>query len=94
MSSIEKWRGVLGVKLDATLDEIRSAYLTKVRLNPPDLAPDRFREIHEAYEVLRDPLKQANALLECCMEQPNLLAVIDEAAKVLPRSHPRRCLPS
>lgn len=55
---------VLGVPRDASQDDIRGAYRRLARKNHPDVskdegAEDRFKEIAEAYEVLRDPEKRA-----------------------------------
>lgn len=46
---------VLGVSLEADADEIRAAYLKKVKEYPPDRAPEDFERIRDAYETLRDP---------------------------------------
>src|SRR3954454_630302 len=50
---------VLGVPADADTEDIRRAYRRLARENHPDLnkdpaAEDRFKEISESYEVLRD----------------------------------------
>lgn len=44
--------------LDPTADEaaIRKRYLELVRQFPPDRDPERFAEIRNAYDQLRDPL--------------------------------------
>ncbi|HEB96618.1 MAG TPA: J domain-containing protein [Sedimenticola thiotaurini] len=55
---------IMGVKKDATQDEIKRAYRKLARKYHPDVSkePDaetRFKEIGEAYEVLKDPEKRA-----------------------------------
>jgi curved DNA-binding protein len=55
---------IMGVKRDATQDEIKRAYRKLARKFHPDVSkePDaeaRFKEIGEAYEVLKDPEKRA-----------------------------------
>jgi curved DNA-binding protein len=54
----------LGVPRDASSDDIKKAYRKLARKNHPDLnkeagAEARFKEIGEAYEVLKDPEKRA-----------------------------------
>lgn len=54
---------VLGVRRDATQDEIKKAYRRLARELHPDVNPDpatqeRFKEIGLAYEVLSDPQKR------------------------------------
>ena len=55
---------VMGVARDATPDEIKRAYRRLARKYHPDVSsePDaeaRFKQVGEAYEVLKDPEKRA-----------------------------------
>ncbi len=54
----------LGVKRDASAEEIRKAYRRLARKHHPDVNPgdkaaeDRFKEVQEAYSILSDPKKR------------------------------------
>jgi len=55
---------IMGVKRDATQDEIKRAYRKLARKFHPDVSKEsdaerRFKELGEAYEVLKDPEKRA-----------------------------------
>ncbi|HVA34551.1 MAG TPA: DnaJ domain-containing protein, partial [Candidatus Baltobacteraceae bacterium] len=56
---------ILGVRRDASGEEIKQAYRALARKHHPDVSHDksgaehRFKEINEAYEVLSDPNKRA-----------------------------------
>ncbi|MCC6179963.1 MAG: J domain-containing protein [Chloroflexi bacterium] len=56
---------ILGVREQATLDEIRAAYRQAARQSHPDLHPrdptalTRFKRVQEAYDVLGDPVRRA-----------------------------------
>ena len=55
---------IMGVERDAAADDIKRAYRRLARKYHPDVskekdAEERFKEIGEAYEVLRDPEKRA-----------------------------------
>ena len=56
-------REVLGVSPTATEEEIRAAYLSKVKEFPPDRSPEQFERIRDAYEMLRDARQRARHLL-------------------------------
>ena len=54
---------VLGVEQDVDARTIRAAYLARMRVHHPDLRPgdagERARQLNQAYEVLRDPVRRA-----------------------------------
>ena len=45
---------ILGLPADSSDEAIRQRYLELVRLNPPELQPQRFAAVRQAYESLRD----------------------------------------
>ena len=56
---------ILGVDKNASADDIKSAYRQLAKKYHPDInksadAPEKFKEINEAYEVLSDPNKKSN----------------------------------
>jgi curved DNA-binding protein CbpA len=52
---------LLGVPVDADEAQVRQRYLELVRENPPDRAPEQFREIRAAYDAIRDPARRLEA---------------------------------
>ena len=55
---------VMGIARDATQDEVKRAYRKLARKYHPDVSEDesaeeKFKEVGEAYEVLKDPEKRA-----------------------------------
>jgi curved DNA-binding protein CbpA len=51
-------REVLGIPSQAGDEEIRAAYLRKVKEHPPEQSPAEFERIRDAYEILRDPRRR------------------------------------
>ena len=69
----------LGVKRDATVEEIKKAYRALARKYHPDLHPDKreemeakFKEINEAHSVLSDPKKRADYDLTGSVYEPGM----------------------
>jgi|SRR5205807_155057 len=56
-------RQMLGIGPEAGDEEIRAAYLRKVKEFPPDRAPGDFERIRDAYEMLRDPRRRTRTML-------------------------------
>jgi DnaJ-class molecular chaperone len=54
---------ILGLPPGCSEADVRRRYLELVRRNPPDRAPERFLEIHEAYEKIRDPVVRIDSTL-------------------------------
>lgn len=54
---------ILGLEQTASEEEVRHKYLELVKQHPPESDPERFREIHQAYESAKDPLILAKRLL-------------------------------
>jgi hypothetical protein len=68
---------ILGVPANAGEEEIRGAYLSKVKEFPPDRAPAEFEKIRDAYDTLRDPRKRARALFLTGESNPPLVLLIE-----------------
>ena len=54
---------LLGIPPEASEEEVRAAYLRKVKEYPPDRAPQDFEKVRDAYETLRDPRRRTRQLL-------------------------------
>ena len=67
---------ILGVDLGATDEQVRDAYIEKVRQHPPDRDQEQFEQVRDAYEELRDPQRRAKQMIlsiDPYQELPSLL---------------------
>ena len=71
---------VLGVSLETDDEEVRVAYLRKVREFPPDRCPVEFERVRDAYELLRDRRGRARHLLFSCTPESPLESLLDGVA--------------
>ena len=76
-------REVLGVPLNAGDEEIRAAYLRKVKEHPPEQSQEEFEKIRDAYETLRDPRRRMRDMLLLPDPSEPLVSII--AAQAPPR---------
>ncbi len=68
---------ILEVPETATFQEIRKAYLAKVRLSPPERDPDGFKSIQKAYSVLKDAVRRKTLDLSTFRKELTAGAAID-----------------
>lgn len=54
---------VLGVSREADDEEIRTAYMQKIKEYPPDRCGSEFEKIRDAYDQLKDPYRRAKYLI-------------------------------
>ena len=67
---------VLGISDDASDQDIRAAYLAKVREFPPDRAPEHFEEVRDAYDQLKDRRRRGARVLLHLNPDENLSRVL------------------
>jgi hypothetical protein len=76
---------VFSISREATVEEIRARYLELVRENPPERDPVKFRAIHQAYQMLCDPLVLARAVVRGQVSSMSLTEICEKAQKNKPR---------
>src|ERR1035438_6665574 len=72
---------VLGVSQDAGEEEIRTAYVRKVKEHPPDRSPEEFERIRDAYASLRDPRRRMRDTLASVDPVAPLASIIELPAR-------------
>jgi curved DNA-binding protein CbpA len=70
-------RQVLEIEAEAGDEEIRAAYLRKVKQYPPDRAPREFERVRDAYEMLRDPRRRTRLMLLAADPKQSLSSLLD-----------------
>ena len=68
---------ILGVAATASDEEVRAAYLRKVKEFPPDRAPAEFERVRDAYGMLRDPRRRAERMLLAADPHAPLVSLLD-----------------
>ncbi len=71
---------ILNVARSATDAEIKQAYLVKVKSHPPELDPQQFQLIHQAYSVIKDHKSRLSHDL-FTVPAGNFNGIIDQALK-------------
>ena len=66
----EEARQALAIEAESGDEEIRAAYLRKVKEHPPDRDPREFERVRDAYEILRDHRRRMRSLLLADPRQP------------------------
>jgi curved DNA-binding protein CbpA len=74
-------RQVLGIPPEAGDEEIRAAYLRKVKEYPPDRAPQEFEKVRDAYEILRDPRRRTRQLLLSADPKQPLASLLERVSE-------------
>jgi curved DNA-binding protein CbpA len=68
---------VLGLGPGAEDEQIRAAYLAKLKQFPPDKSPAEFERVRDAYELLRDRRRRAKHTLFSVNPEASLESLLD-----------------
>jgi curved DNA-binding protein CbpA len=68
---------VLGLGSGAEDEQIRAAYLAKLKQFPPDRSPAEFEQVRDAYELLRDQRRRAQHTLFSVNPEARLESLLD-----------------
>lgn len=76
---MQKYYEILGVSPEASQNEIKKAYFKRIRQYSPEKDPEKFRELREAYEALKDQEEKGPSFppLEDRMEQLFLKQILE-----------------
>ena len=68
---------IIGVTPDATPEEIRAAYLNKIKEYPPETFPAEFERIRDAYAMLSDARYRSRLMLQSINPEAPLETLLD-----------------
>jgi curved DNA-binding protein CbpA len=68
---------LLGLGPGAEDEQIRAAYLAKLKQFPPDRSPVEFEQVRDAYELLRDRRRRAQHTLFSINPEARLETLVD-----------------
>ena len=72
---------ILGVGPNAGEEEIRAAYVRKVKEHPSDRSPEEFEKIRDAYDTLRDPRRRMREIVLAADPEAPLTALLESQPK-------------
>ena len=76
LNQIENPWAILEIEETASPEEIRGAYLEKIKRYPPDRHPEQFECLRDAFETAKDPRHRARHLLFSLPPQTPLADVV------------------
>lgn len=71
-------QNILGIAQDAKAEEIRAAYLNKIKEYPPEKSPAEFERVRDAYTILSDPRNRTRMMLQSADPEASLTSLLDE----------------
>ncbi len=92
MTEVSDPRQVLGVRLNDGPEEIRAAYLRKVKEFPPERCPEEFEAIRDAFESLNDVRKATLAMLRSGDPRASMVSVLEGEQPRRPYAGPQAWL--
>ena len=70
-------QNILGITQDAKSEEIRAAYLGKIKEYPPEKYPAEFERVRDAYTILSDPHQRARMMFQSVDPEASLTSLLD-----------------
>ena len=71
-------QNILGVPQDAGPDQIRKAYLNKIKNYPPEKFPAEFEQVRDAYTMLSDARYRTRLMLRSADPEVSMEMLLDD----------------